>query len=140
MVPEDWSLKKPDNDTHGTLHTVTKPLETAPSARLRGGAAFRVHLGLFFCLLICIPAGAFELSRALGGNELSWAYVFEWPLFAIFGFYMWWKLLHGGEPIRKRSAGEVAVDEKHAAENTEQLAAWNAYLEELSASSQNEDT
>ncbi len=80
------------------------------------------------------------MSRALGGNELSWAYVFEWPLFAIFGFYMWWKLLHGGEPIRRKSAGEVAVDEKLAAENAEQLAAWNAYLEELSASSQNEDT
>jgi len=112
---------------------VSNPIEPTPSARLRGGAAFRVHLGLLACLLICIPAGVFELSRALGGNQLSWAYVFEWPLFTIFGFYMWWKLLHGGEPVRKKSARELVVDKRHASEDAEQLAAWNAYLEALNA-------
>ena len=28
--------------------------------------------------------GDWQLHRALSGNELSWAYTFEWPLFAIF--------------------------------------------------------
>ena len=33
--------------------------------------------------------GDWQLHRALAGNELSWAYTFEWPLFAIFGVYFW---------------------------------------------------
>lgn len=32
--------------------------------------------------------------RATGGNDLSWAYTFEWPFFAAYGVFMWWKLLH----------------------------------------------
>jgi hypothetical protein len=37
--------------------------------------------------------GDWQLHRAEGGNELSWAYTFEWPLFAIFGVYFWAKSL-----------------------------------------------
>jgi hypothetical protein len=37
--------------------------------------------------------GAWQLHRAESGNELSWAYTFEWPLFAIFGIYFWIKSL-----------------------------------------------
>ena len=33
--------------------------------------------------------GDWQLHRAESGNELSWAYTFEWPLFAIFGIYFW---------------------------------------------------
>jgi len=33
--------------------------------------------------------GDWQLHRALSGNELSWAYTFEWPLFAVFGLYFW---------------------------------------------------
>ena len=50
----------------------------------------------------------FELGRAEGGNELSWAYVFEWPLLAIFAVYMWWKLLHPGFTIRRVREKAVA--------------------------------
>ena len=79
--------------------------QAAPT-RATGAAALRIHLGLAFCLLICIPAGVFELSRALGGNNLSWAYVFEWPIFAVFAVYMWWNLLHGQDGAgRRRGAG-----------------------------------
>jgi hypothetical protein len=35
--------------------------------------------------------GDWQLHRALSGNELSWAYTFEWPLFTIFGIYFWAK-------------------------------------------------
>jgi len=37
--------------------------------------------------------GDWQLHRAESGNELSWAYTFEWPLFAIFGVYFWAKTL-----------------------------------------------
>ena len=37
--------------------------------------------------------GDWQLHRALAGNELSWAYTFEWPLFAMFGVYFWAKTI-----------------------------------------------
>jgi len=55
--------------------------------------AFRINLGLFLAELICIPAFIVELKRALDGNTLSWAYVFEWPLLGLYAVYMWRKLL-----------------------------------------------
>jgi len=68
---------------------------------LLGAAAMKTHLTLVIGLTLCAAAFFFELSRAEGGNELSWAYVFEWPLLAIFAVYMWWKLLHPGFTIRR---------------------------------------
>ena len=49
-------------------------------------------------LLVLLPAFAWltwwQLERALGGNTLSWAYTFEWPLFAGYAVYVWWQLIH----------------------------------------------
>ncbi len=49
-------------------------------------------------LIILLPAFAWltwwQLERALGGNTLSWAYTFEWPLFACYAIYVWWQLIH----------------------------------------------
>jgi len=45
-----------------------------------------------FCLVACagmLALGDWQLHRALSGNDLSWAYTFEWPLFAIFCGYFW---------------------------------------------------
>lgn len=33
--------------------------------------------------------GWWQIGRALSGNALSWAYAFEWPLFAGFVIFMW---------------------------------------------------
>lgn len=33
--------------------------------------------------------GDWQFRRAMGGNGLSWAYTFEWPLFAVFGAVFW---------------------------------------------------
>ena len=51
---------------------------------------------------LCVAAFWFELSRARGGNALSWAYVVEWPLLAGFAVYIWWRVLHPGEGRRER--------------------------------------
>lgn len=49
-------------------------------------------------LLVLLPTFAWltwwQLGRALGGNTLSWAYTFEWPLFAGYAIYVWWQLIH----------------------------------------------
>jgi hypothetical protein len=55
-------------------------------------------VGMHVTLLVLLPAFAWltwwQLERALGGNTLSWAYTFEWPLFAIYAIYVWWQLIH----------------------------------------------
>ena len=76
------------------------------SGRLHGADAVRLHLTLAAGLALCTAAFVFEVLRALGGNTLSWAYVFEWPIFAAFALYMWWNLLHGQDGAgRRRGAG-----------------------------------
>lgn len=76
--------------------------ESSPPAEVRLPAreARRLHLTLALGLALCVAAFWFELSRALGGNALSWAYVFEWPLLGAFAVYMWWQLLHPGRDNR----------------------------------------
>jgi DNA-binding transcriptional regulator of glucitol operon len=48
--------------------------------------------------------GDWQLRRAESGNELSWAYTFEWPLFAIFGVYFW------ARTIRDELRGAAGAD------------------------------
>jgi hypothetical protein len=73
-----------------------------------------------------------QVSRALGGNELSWAYVFEWPLFAVYAVYMWWRLLHepGDEPAPRTLPADSDADADADGTDAE-LAAYNEYLSQL---------
>jgi hypothetical protein len=104
------------------------------------------------CLALCV----WQVLRALGGNGLSWAYVFEWPIFAGYGVYMWWKLTHDRTaaaplapadtaPAESATDGSVTATEsldaaisRHAAEahedEDEELASYNRYLAALNAS------
>jgi len=99
--------------------------------RLSGVDAAKVHVTLATGLALCGVAFWFELRRALGGNGLSWAYVFEWPLFAVFAVYMWWTVLHGGSATRRhrRAKSKPAVDPRYAG----MLDAWQAHQRELQA-------
>lgn len=86
-----------------------------------GKGTFKINLGLVLAEVICIPAFIIEIKRALDGNTLSWAYVFEWPALAIYAVYMWRKLLQdvrGEAPKRP-----VVFDERDP-----KLDEWNAYL------------
>lgn len=67
---------------------------------------------LHLTILVVVPLFAalcdWQVHRALSGNGLSWAYVFEWPFFAGYAVYLWWKLLH--EPAASEgSEGEVVA-------------------------------
>jgi hypothetical protein len=37
--------------------------------------------------------GDWQFRRAMSGNALSWAYTFEWPVFAVFGVVFWAKTI-----------------------------------------------
>jgi hypothetical protein len=47
--------------------------------------------------------GDWQYHRAVGGNGLSWAYTFEWPLFAVFGVVFWARTIR--DEFRIRRAG-----------------------------------
>ncbi len=96
--------------------------------RLTGPEAVRLHVTLVAAVALCAGAFWFELRRALGGNQLSWAYVFEWPLFAGFAFYMWWNLLHRQGRTPDASAPKVV-----APEHVEMLKAWQEHQRSLAA-------
>ena len=96
--------------------------------------------------------GNWQLHRALSGNGLSWAYTFEWPIFAVFGVVFWAKTIRdefrppavaeepdivlpaGAYPAAAgaAAAGATAVPGGVAAtEEDAELAAYNAYLARL---------
>ena len=105
---------------------------TQPSDRLTGAEAIRAHVTLVIGLTLCVAAFIFEIKRALGGNSLSWAYVFEWPLLGGFAVYMWWKVLHPGRDGTKKKGSSNAHG--IAPEFDGMLAAWQAHQAELNQS------
>ncbi|HEX3488536.1 MAG TPA: hypothetical protein VHU92_04315 [Streptosporangiaceae bacterium] len=99
--------------------------------------------------------GDWQFHRAESGNALSWAYTFEWPIFAVFGIVFWVKTIidegkpkqaddaeaasadgseaeaaTAGLPARRHVAGGQAGDEAEGASDTE-LDEYNAYLAKL---------
>jgi hypothetical protein len=97
------------------------------TSRLTGSDALKLHLTLAGGLVLCAAAFWFEVRRALGGNELSWAYVFEWPLFAAFALYLWWQTLH-----QNRRRQQAALAPKMVApEHVEMLRRWQAHVRDM---------
>ncbi|HET6484452.1 MAG TPA: hypothetical protein VFG35_31035 [Actinoplanes sp.] len=39
----------------------------------------------------CLGLGWWQYSRALEGNSISWGYMFEWPVFAAFVIFLWFR-------------------------------------------------
>jgi hypothetical protein len=101
--------------------------------------------------------GDWQLHRALSGNDLSWAYTFEWPLFAVAGAFFWARTMRDEYRIRSgkipdpkiaeaaadailaaRAAGASApvTDQAGGPEGgpeDEKLATYNAYLARLNS-------
>jgi hypothetical protein len=96
--------------------------------------------------------GDWQLHRALAGNGLSWAYTFEWPLFAGFAVVFWAKTIRDEFRIRRgempdpkavtAEADDLPAGALHAVQGAggapgededEELSAYNAYLARLNA-------
>jgi hypothetical protein len=95
--------------------------------------------------------GDWQFRRAESGNALSWAYTFEWPIFAILGVVFWVKTIRdelkppaepgeaedvGLPPSAAAGAGPGARpghQDRSDAEKADDpdLAAYNAYLARL---------
>ena len=85
-----------------------------------------IHAGLVFAELVCVSAFALEIGRALSGNTLSWAYVFEWPIFAGYAIYMWRRFL------REEIGNKGTPPDAPSSDPTDQtLERYNEYLREV---------
>jgi hypothetical protein len=106
--------------------------------------ALTLHLGTLLFVPLCFLAGWWQVSRATGGNDLSYVYAVEWPAFAIAAVYLWWSLLHTdpetvGARAQRRAAratagtadGVEGMPERRRDEEDEELAAYNDRLAEL---------
>jgi DNA-binding transcriptional regulator of glucitol operon len=103
------------------------------------------HLFAVVATLGMLWLGDWQLHRAESGNELSWAYTFEWPLFAIFGMYFWAKTLrdelrsqaNAGAPPATGATGDAAqaktAPDPVAPTAADTTAAADAYVERLKA-------
>jgi hypothetical protein len=105
--------------------------------------------------------GDWQFHRAESGNALSWAYTFEWPIFAVFGVVFWAKTIRdefkphtdpgevpdvdlpAGASVSAAAgvsagvsggtglSGQVARPAEAQDEDDPELAAYNAYLARL---------
>jgi hypothetical protein len=86
----------------------------------------RRAVALHLTLAVVVPAFAllflWQVRRATGGNDLSWAYVFEWPFFTGYAVYLWWKLLHETPDARRLDEPGSAAADRHNQPATAQLA------------------
>jgi len=51
--------------------------------------------------------GDWQFHRAMEGNGLSWAYTFEWPLFAVFGVVFWVRTIRDEFILRRGGVTEA---------------------------------
>src|SRR5208282_2105578 len=109
------------------------------------------HAFAVLAVLGMLWLGDWQFHRAESGNALSWAYTFEWPIFAVMGLVFWAKTVRdevkppaapaaSGEAPRTEfpasvgagrgpGAGSSGRDDEEA--DDPELAAYNAYLARL---------
>jgi hypothetical protein len=69
--------------------------------------------------------GDWQFHRAEGGNALSWAYTFEWPVFTLFGVIFWAKTIIDEYRTPGGSASSLAAANRAAASGTASIGAAN---------------
>ena len=104
------------------------------------------HVSVILSVLVMLWLGNWQLHRAESGNSLSWAYTFEWPLFAIFAVVFWVRTIRdevhppaqanprdafallSGIPAPPPGAPRPVGGSEERAEDDDALAPYNAYL------------
>jgi len=113
------------------------------------------HLFVVVAFVGMLWLGDWQYHRAMGGNGLSWAYTFEWPLFAVFALVFWGRTIRDEFILRRGGvteaelvaqallAAKLAIPEGVGMKQVEQpdypaydvedpeLASYNAYLAKL---------
>ena len=115
--------------------------------------AISLHVALIVFVPACVALTWWQVLRALSGNTLSWAYTVEWPIFAAYAVFMWWRLVHDDDAPAERAgpaAGALDTSPDTSPDigldssppdagpapggEDDELAAYNRYLADLHAS------
>lgn len=114
------------------------------------------HVVALVLIAGCLGLGWWQFTRASEGNAVSWGYMFEWPVFAAFVGFLWFREVQAERrgPVEaapaddKEPAQEPAADAPvtvrrpvrvpaakpaAAADEDPELAAYNDYLAWLTA-------
>ncbi|MGC5030435.1 hypothetical protein [Micromonospora sp. DT229] len=72
------------------------------------------HVAMVVLVTAFLALGWWQVSRAAAGNAISWGYAVEWPIFAGFVVFVWWReVRHALRDTPSSSAtGEAAVVEE----------------------------
>ncbi|MGH8979493.1 MAG: DUF3817 domain-containing protein [Acidimicrobiales bacterium] len=81
-------------DTSDPSVAVPAPRSTEVRRRWLSPRALVLHAEVLVVAPGCVAAGWWQATQALAGNQLSWVYSVEWPIFAILAVFGWWHLLH----------------------------------------------
>ncbi|MBQ1061769.1 hypothetical protein AB0B62_19485 [Micromonospora chalcea] len=49
------------------------------------------HVAMVVLVAGCLGMGWWQVTRAAGGNAISFGYAIEWPVFAGFVIFVWWR-------------------------------------------------
>lgn len=105
--------------------------------------AIGLHLVLIVWVTGCGLAAWWQVGRAIGGNQLSYLYAIEWPMFAVLGVFGWLALLNMDkvtefqQRARKEYEEKMRLQAQNAAREAERanedpaLAAYNDHLASL---------
>jgi DNA-binding transcriptional regulator of glucitol operon len=111
------------------------------------------HVLALVLVVAFLALGWWQFSRATGGNTLSWGYTFEWPVFAAFVVFLWFREVQQERrgaaqdasppqepespsepgPVTIRRPVRVPVATAAPADDDPELAAYNDYLSWLAA-------
>ncbi|MDG4783433.1 hypothetical protein O7614_27645 [Micromonospora sp. WMMD961] len=118
------------------------------------------HVAMVVLTVGFLGLGWWQVSRAAAGNSLSWGYAVEWPIFAGFVVYVWWREVKlarrrtaeadapsvntdadtdpapeatGSRPAVRRPVRVTRVPAGGGAVEDSDLAAYNRYLSWLNA-------
>jgi DNA-binding transcriptional regulator of glucitol operon len=102
------------------------------------------HLLTVIVVFACLWLGRWQWERAgeVDGSLQNTGYALQWPLFAVFFLYMWWRMLrmdvraaHNGEPadrpVERPAPTPAARPAPVTDEEDPELAAYNRMLAEL---------
>ncbi|GAB3087873.1 hypothetical protein [Micromonospora schwarzwaldensis] len=91
--------------------------------RLRTPAWIARHVAMVVLVVGFLGLGWWQVTRAAGGNALSFGYAIEWPVFAGFVVFVWWREVR---QALRAAPGAPAEDAPSATAGDEPVAATPA--------------
>ena len=68
------------------------------------------HVVALVLIAGCLGLGWWQFTRASEGNAVSWGYMFEWPVFALFVGFLWFREVQA----ERRGPAEAVPEEDEA--------------------------